>query len=593
MAETALPNRGAKVDYLKGASRRVKRLSCTLLAMLMVLGLGTISWAQPTEETYTIDLVKNAEMKEDIAEVGDQKVLTETHVVKKGDHLWQLLREKGLLDRKNLPEILSMLKRLNKDLQNLDMIQPGEKIIIPLKIVPLSAAARTEPGETRVEAPEKSTPEALGNMNLEDYTVMPGDSLTRVVSSRYGVPADYLYGEYLQVLKRLNPAIKDLNRIYPGQTIRLPIYSPQQVRSPIAKRPEKTQTRGHETPPFVDGIKQIFLAIGEEWVQTGQHFIPLPSGGQIDLKADSFPLLSLRNGRRIIIDQKNQLPDQMTHLIESSWGQYSVVHLVDGDNLRTALERVFAACDYPKVLRNGAPYEIDGPIQIKIRADWVVVLAEKPSETDFSTIVINLDQGQGTEIPWTVKDYLKTRGIKVIDYPGAGSRPHGVGVVEATKAQAQPKQLIETLLGLLGRTFSKDLDIPVFTNQAADLTMTVRADFFLKVGDRDAIIDLTGFSKTVVSFLGTHDFLVLSLGGDQAPMDLVRKTLGFLGVPFDGGPLSLMASEARPEKSVELIIPGVTFQDGTRNKVFMTSGAIPDEIAAFMSGRQYRIVVVS
>jgi hypothetical protein len=181
----------------------------------------------------------------------------------------------------------------------------------------------------------------------------------------------------------------------------------------------------------------------------------------------------------------------------------------------------------------------------------------------------------------------------VIDYPGAGSRPHGVGVVEATKAQAQPKQLIETLLGLLGRTFSKDLDIPVFTNQAADLRMTVRADFFLKLGDRDAIIDLSGFNKTVVSFLQTHDFLVLSLGGEQAPMDLVRKTLGFLGVPFDGGPLSLVASEAKPKKSIELIIPGVTFQDGTRNKVFMTSGAMPDEIAAFMSGKQYRIVVVS
>ncbi len=580
------------MDHLNGAFGRVKGLS-GLLALLVVLGLVPISWGEQAEETYTIDLVKSADLKEDIAKVDDQKVLTETHVVKPGDHLWQLLREKGLLDRKDLPEILSMLKRLNKDLQNLDMIQPGEKIIIPLKIVPLSGAAGAERVEAQVEAPVKTTPEVLRDLDLENYTVRPGDSLTRVVSSRYNVPSDYLYGEYLQAIKRLNPTIKDLNRIYPGQTIHLPIYSPQQVRSPIIKKPERIKAQAPDTHPILVDLQKIFLAMDEEWVRTGQHFIPLPSGGQIDLKADSFPMLSLRSGRRIIIDQKNQLPEQMTQLIQSSWGQYRVVHLVDGDDLRAALERILAVCGYPRIFRKGEPFEIDGPIQVRIRADWVVVLPDRPSENAPGTIVINLSQGQAAETPWMVEDYLKTLGIRVIDYPGGGSTPRGIGVVAATKVESDPKVLIETLLGLLGRTFSKDLDIPVFTNQAADLKMTVRADFFLKRGDRDAIIDLSGFDKTVVSFLQSHDFLVLSLGGETAPMDLVRKTLGFLGVPFDGGPLSLAASEANPEKGIQLIMTGVTFQDGAGEKVFMTSQPIPDEIAAYMSGKQYRVVVVS
>ncbi len=240
-----MPNNGVNVDHLKRAFGSVKGFSGGLLAFLVVFGLWAISWGEQAEETYTIDLVKSADLKEDIAKVDDQKVLTETHVVKQGEHLWQLLREKGLLDRKDLPEILSMLKRLNKDLQNLDMIQPGEKIIIPLKIVPLSGLARVE----RVEAPVKTTPEALRDLDLENYTVRPGDSLTRVVSNRYGMPSDYLYGEYLQAIKRLNPTIKDLNRIYPGQTIRLPIYSPQQVRSPIIKKPERTKAQVPDTHP--------------------------------------------------------------------------------------------------------------------------------------------------------------------------------------------------------------------------------------------------------------------------------------------------------------------------------------------------------
>jgi hypothetical protein len=267
--------------------------------------------------------------------------------------------------------------------------------------------------------------------------------------------------------------------------------------------------------------------------------------------------------------------------------------LVDGDDLKTALERTLAACDYPRMLRNGEPFVIDGPIRVKIRADWVVILSERASETAPSTIVINLNQGQGAGTPWMVKDYLKSLGIGVIDHPGGGTPPRGVGVVETTRVESDPKALVEALLSLLGKTYSKDLDIPVFTNQAADLKMTVRADFFLPLGERDAIIDLSGFDKTVVSFLRSHDFLVLSLAGAPTPMDLVWKTLEFLGIPFDRGPLTLAASEATPEKGIQIIIPGVAFKDGAGNKTFMTSQPIPQEIAAYISARQYRIVVVS
>jgi len=287
------------------------------------------------------------------------------------------------------------------------------------------------------------------------------------------------------------------------------------------------------------------------------------------------------------------LPEQMTRLIESSWGQYRVVHLVDSDDLKAALERILAVCDYPRLLKNGEPFEIEGPVRVRIRADWVVVLSDKPTETAPTTIVINLNQGQGVATPWMIMDYLKTLGIRVIDYPGGGSSPQGVGVVEATRVESESKVLMASLLGLLGKSFSKDLDIPVFTNQAADLRMTVRADFFLKRGEKNAIIDLSGFDKTVVSFLKSHDFLVLSLAGAPTPMDLIRKTLGFLGIPFDGGPLTIAATESNPDRTIQLIIPGVTFQDGAGEKVFLTARPIPDEIAAFMSGRQYRIVVVS
>ena len=107
---------------------------CLCLALVAPIG------AQDNEETYSISLTKTAETQGDktICEVDDKKVLAQEYTIQDGDHVWQLLRERGLLEKRNLSEILTTLRKLNKSLQNLDMIHPGDKIIIPLKIAPIS-----------------------------------------------------------------------------------------------------------------------------------------------------------------------------------------------------------------------------------------------------------------------------------------------------------------------------------------------------------------------------------------------------------------------------------------------------------------------
>ena len=110
-----------------------------------------------------------------------------------------------------------------------------------------------------------------------------------------------LHNEYLSLVKKLNPSLEDLNTIYPGQVIRIPIYSPETVRKPIQaavsprpreRLPEPAKAELKPNPFSLD-LETLFLAMGEEWVNTGEHYIPLKSGGQIDLKAKSFPIINL------------------------------------------------------------------------------------------------------------------------------------------------------------------------------------------------------------------------------------------------------------------------------------------------------------
>ena len=101
-----------------------KRISATLLAMALVGFFGSAGGQEQEEEkTYDISLVKTAEVDREIRQVDDKKVLTETVTVQKGDWIWKILRQKGLLTDKNFPQLLwenvsgfFSLKRRPKDL---------------------------------------------------------------------------------------------------------------------------------------------------------------------------------------------------------------------------------------------------------------------------------------------------------------------------------------------------------------------------------------------------------------------------------------------------------------------------------------------
>lgn len=97
-------------------------------------------------------------------------------------------------------------------------------------------------------------------LDLENYTVKSGDSLEQIVKGRYNIAQKDLYNEYLESIKRLNPSLEDLDSIYPGQTITLPIYSPQIGKVPIQATPpapEPDYKTKKEKTPAIEPEKKI------------------------------------------------------------------------------------------------------------------------------------------------------------------------------------------------------------------------------------------------------------------------------------------------------------------------------------------------
>lgn len=555
--------------------------------------------AKEEEKTYDIDLVKTMEVSEDIYEVDNKKVLTETFTIRKGDWIWKVLREKGLLKRRNLGELISVLKKLNKSLTNLDLVRPGDRIIIPLKIAPVSGSFAGGP-----QGPEEVTSiAALKDVNFENYTVKPDDSVVKVVTGRYNIPEDRLYREYLDLVKKLNPNIKDLDLIHPGQVIRLPIYSPQVVRRPIEKAPPPPQAQKEEAAgePQIEKLTRvagdlaaIFREMGEEWVQTGKHFIPLKSGGQVDLRAESFPLLNLRSGMQVIVDLHNRLPQKLARLIGASWQNYRVVHLYAGDDLRTAFDRVVRACNYPRIFRKGEALEMEGDMGFKIRGDWIIALGQGDGGKEPAVAVINIHtQGnRASSCPGVLRSYLEGVGVKLIDYPPPeGDRSNlGEEDVEVLQGGDDPASLIGQALDLAGHEYSSQVEIPVYQSRQKDFKLIIKADFSLKAHGKDAIISLHDLGQEVVSLLKEQGFEVLSLWDESDPLAMISRTLKFIGLDCRKGPHVFTASEQGGSREIALTLPGVLFNDAEGKPVLATKLNLPGEIAAFLSQKGYRVL---
>ncbi len=580
------------MTYKKLRNYFLTALSAT--AVFCSLMTGSSSMAQEEEEeTYSINLVQTAEVSKEIIELGDKKILTETYVTKKGDHIWKILRNKEVLKKNKFGEVLNVLKELNHSLSNIDLIHPGEKIIIPLVITPITGKEYT--GTEKEEEIETTSLEEVEN--LEYYTVKRGDRLIKVINEKYDIPGEQLYDEYLDQLKKINPGLKDINNIYPGQKVRLPIYSPKVARGTIGKPPQKSDQENEKKRLLNmekgNHLGNIFTLIGEEWIRQGKHFIPLKSGGQIDLDTVTYPIINLRNGGRVIVDLFNGLPDNMADLIKSNWDNYHIVHIKDDDSLRAAVSKTLSACGYDRIYRKDESLYFEDGIKIEVNADWIVRLMPEPAEIDGNIVCLNLVDENSGVIPDFLKEFFTSHGVKIIDYPQApADEQETEPEASITELENKKSSIIEKMLELTGQTYSARKDLKIYQGEDSGFNLVVKADYFFNRNGRDCIIDLKGLGEEITKLLTDQSYNILSIPAEETSNETIIKTLEFLDIAYDDKDHTFYAAEGNRKEDVKFIIKGVLFKDYKGRTDFISPAPLDINISRFLSRKTDQILVI-
>ena len=144
-----------------------------------------------------------------------QEIEGEDRTVGKGDSLWRILvDEKGLPGQK-FQSYIVVIRGLNPQLKNLDVLRIGDKVFIPLRPDQvLEARKKTEPASIGSSAP--------GSGVTTEYKIKAGEYLYQILRSQLKLADERKLAQYYALVKDLNPERKNWDTLVEGEAIRLP-----------------------------------------------------------------------------------------------------------------------------------------------------------------------------------------------------------------------------------------------------------------------------------------------------------------------------------------------------------------------------------
>lgn len=151
-----------------------------------------------------------------------QDVLCDPYIVQKNDYVSKIFMQRGDISYTNFPKFLEIFKRLNPGIKDVDLIYPNQRILLPLKIIEPNSMPGQATGVVKIPVITiTNLPDTLKKYS-EVYEVKYGDWVSKLIAERFGPYGSKSYKQGMKLFESMNPDLKDPNRIYAGEKIKLP-----------------------------------------------------------------------------------------------------------------------------------------------------------------------------------------------------------------------------------------------------------------------------------------------------------------------------------------------------------------------------------
>ena len=346
---------------------------------------------------------------------------------------------------------------------------------------------------------------------VEKHVLLPGEHLVNILRNTYKIPDRLIFNEYLNLIKEINPDVKDLDTMGDYQILLIPLSLVPKSKDYriVFKEPGRTSRtiptiKKEKKPPastvrprrkvslerinFETFLQSEFTPLldesGSTLQQEGIHEFPDFEGSQLSLDTATYPIIQCENNTFLILDYYNRLPDEIKEVIQSNWNNYKIVPSGKDQGLESTIDQILKEMSFFKVIEQGEPLVRGEDVLIKIVGDWIVY----PDSVLQKAFVVNLINSPEHITATSIKKYLEEHGIKLIDLdlfeqPEDKSsfvmedKGEDAGSSEISQLDFTDKvTFVETILELAEQDYSQNVPISVYSRDNTGLALNVTID---------------------------------------------------------------------------------------------------------------------
>jgi LysM repeat protein len=479
------------------------------------------------------------------------------YTVKRGDSLSKILSSRGV-PRRQRKKYLEAIQEINPSVTDVNRIIAGKTLRLPTEgffaeakppTEGEKAMAAAEPGKTEVApASPESAPQVkppVPSKGTEPENIVPPEAVIAAV------PPPVEPGPTPEAPPA--PALTRDIAPRPGQDAlavgkpEAELLAPKPV-SPSASVVETGKAKPAEEAvippartPYRGLLSDLFLAIGEKWVDRGTMYLPLPSGGDAVLQLSDFPVVRFSGGTEALIDFHGGIPPRVADAISAQWKSIRIVSLADAGGAGDRIDRILRASGYHSVKEGiTRPLVMGETVSVTLPARWVIQRTEDSLLSGDLVLLKEVPEKPDPEL-LAVLRYARRVGVRVLPYADDPKAMEGflVGVQEDAPAGAIPVGLVVpkagglpavdfglSLLGIAAKTGER-----LRVGGGGDaFRLVVSPERLFEVGGKKYVVDTGKMSPAIRSILRESGYAVFPAGKEASGREIFQRLMKAAGV---------------------------------------------------------------
>ena len=539
-------------------------------------------------------------------------ILCDPYVVQRNDYVTKLFKKRGEIAEKDFPEFLELFRRLNPHISDINLIQPGQHVYIPLKKLDKDMLVGQETGVVTIPfVTVTNVYEFIKNYSNE-FTVEKGDYVSKLITRRYGSYGTQSYNQGVELFKLLNPQITDLDRIYPGQVVLLPeaslqnqpwyaslfdssgrisdISEPRSVASETPSPKISVAEKEKESP-----IHKVADILNGNLKDKGTYFFPRQGLPDLQIDLSRSPILELKNGSRIVFSKESLRPEDRRQ-IESYWKDTKVVPLNSDSSLTDILNSVFDTLDGGKSQKQIKLS--DNGLEINVQAKWII---SRPSEDEnkMRHICVNVIEKPEERTPGSISEYLAKKGIIFEDILKPNPQTDGTATKKPRQEAHASEEAIPIRLSST-RTFVRKVLMAMGVRYAENVKIMFpyvgiqveAASNLISMPDgRNLIVDFEDLYGDAVLAVEKTGLRVVQIKKADAFGDIIENLLKAMKESYKKDP-TFFASKRPEQFNTALTIPGFLVKNDGYPDTLLARIPLDNSVIDFLQKTGVNVIMI-